>query len=89
MGLVTRAVPANQLDAAVDELAAELARETSGSAVALTKELLAELPGMGLSEALDYAARLNARARATDDCKAGIAAFLNKTEPPWKVKSEK
>ena len=84
MGLVTRAVPANQLDAAVDKLAAELARETSGSAVALTKELLADLPGMGLTEALDFAARLNTRARATDDCKAGIAAFLNKTDPPWK-----
>ncbi len=84
IGLVTRAVPANQLDAAVDKLAAELARETSGSAVALTKELLADLPGMGLTEALDFAARLNTRARATDDCKAGIAAFLNKTDPPWK-----
>ena len=84
MGLVTRAVPADELDAAVDELAAELVRETSGSAVALTKELLADLPGMGLSEALDYAARLNARARGTDDCKAGVAAFLNKTDPPWK-----
>ncbi len=84
IGLVTRAVPADELDAAVDELAAELARETSGGAVALTKELLADLPGMGLSEALDYAARLNARARGTDDCKAGIAAFLNKTDPPWK-----
>ena len=89
IGLVTRAVPADELDTAVDELAAGLARETSGSAVALTKELLADLPGMGLSEALNYAARMNARARGTDDCKAGIAAFLNKTDPPWKVKSEK
>ncbi|MCH7639940.1 MAG: enoyl-CoA hydratase/isomerase family protein [Bacteroidetes bacterium] len=84
IGLVTRAVPADELDAAVDELAAELVHETSGNAIALTKELLADLPGMGLSEALDYAARLNARARGTDDCKAGVAAFLNKTDPPWK-----
>ncbi len=89
IGLVTRTVPADELDAAADELADELSRETSGSAVALTKELLAELPGMSLRDALDYAARLNARARATDDCKAGIAAFLNKTEPPWKGKREK
>ena len=84
IGLVTLVVPADKLDAAVDELAEELARETSGSAVALTKELLAELPGMSLTEALNYAARLNARARGTDDCKAGIAAFLNRTDPPWR-----
>lgn len=82
--MITRAVSADQLDTAVYELAAELARETSGNALALTKELLAELPGLGLSEALDYAANLNARARGTEDCKAGIAAFLNKSDPPWR-----
>ncbi len=84
IGLITRAIPIEQLDAAVDDLAAELVRETSGSAIALTKELLAELPGMGLSDAIDYAARFNARARATEDCKAGVQAFLDKSDPPWR-----
>jgi methylglutaconyl-CoA hydratase len=84
IGLVTRAVPAERLDAEVDALARELATETSASALALTKRLLADVPGMGLAEALSYAARLNALARATDDCRAGVAAFLSKTPPPWK-----
>ncbi len=84
IGLVTRAVPAADLDAEVDALAREIADRTSASAVALTKRLLADVPGMGLSEALGYAARLNALARATDDCRAGVAAFLNKTDPPWR-----
>lgn len=84
MGLVTRAVPPDALDDAVDALTAELARETSGSAVALTKRMLAQVPGMGLSEALDYATQMNAFARATDDCQAGIASFLDKEPPPWK-----
>ena len=84
MGLVTHAVSPEDLDEAVDTLAHELATETSASALALTKELLADVPGMGLAEALSHAARLNALARATDDCKAGVAAFLNKTSPPWK-----
>jgi methylglutaconyl-CoA hydratase len=27
---------------------------------------------------------MNAFARTTDDCQAGIDAFLDKTDPPWK-----
>lgn len=84
VGLVTRAVPAAELDAAVDRLTAELAAETSASAVALTKQMLAQVPGMGLREALAYAVQVNAFARGTADCQAGIAAFLGKTDPPWK-----
>ena len=60
----------------VDALCRELATETSASAVALTKRLLADVPPMGLSEGLSYAARLNALARSTDDCRAGVASFL-------------
>jgi methylglutaconyl-CoA hydratase len=39
---------------------------------------------MGLAEGLSYAARLNALARATADCRAGVSAFLSKTDPPWR-----
>ena len=85
MGLVTRAVPPDELDDACDALCAEIARETSGSAVALTKRLLADVQGMGLAEGLSYASRLNALARATDDCRAGVDAFLSKTDPPWRA----
>ena len=84
IGLVTRAVPADALDAETDALCREIATETSASAVALTKRLLADVPSMGLAEGLSYAARLNALARATDDCRAGVAAFLGKTDPPWR-----
>ena len=84
LSLITQAVDADALDGTVDDLARELATETSESAVALTKEMLAQIPGMGLQEALDYAVHMNAFARTTDDCQAGIDAFLNKTDPPWK-----
>lgn len=83
VGLVTRAVPAADLDAEVGALADELRVRTSGTAVALTKKMLAQVPGMGLKEALAYATQMNALARGTDDCKAGIAAFLEKADPPW------
>ena len=83
LGLVTRVLPDDELSGAVDDLAQELAGETSGSAVALTKQMLARVPGMGLDEALDYAVQMNAFARGTDDCQAGIDAFLNDEDPPW------
>ncbi len=85
VGLITRAVALEELDEAVKELAREIAAGTSATAVALTKRLLADVPGMGLSEALGHAVQLNALARSTDDCRAGIAAFLSKTDPPWKA----
>ena len=85
LGLVPRAVPAANLAEAVHALARELATQPSGTAVALTKRLLTAVPGMGWEEALSYATSLNALARSTDDCQAGIAAFLDKTDPPWRA----
>jgi methylglutaconyl-CoA hydratase len=87
VGLVTRSMPAKELDAAVDALAHEMATSTSSTAVAMTKRLLADLPGMGLREALDHAAAVNALARGTSDCRAGVQAFLKKEDPPWKAPS--
>lgn len=83
LGLVTKVLPEDELDEAVDDLAREISRETSGSAVALTKQMLARVSGMGLDEALDYAVQMNAFARETEDCQAGIEAFLNDEDPPW------
>lgn len=83
-GLVTRAVPAAALADEVEALAREIATQTSGSAITLTKRMLAQVPGMGLTEALSYATQVNAFARGTADCQAGIAAFLGKTDPPWR-----
>lgn len=84
-GLVTRSVPADALDETVDALAAEIARETSAEAVALTKAMLAQVAGMGRSEGLSYAVHANALARTTGDFQAGIAAFLEKRDPPWRA----
>lgn len=83
LGLVTQSIPDDALSGEVEALARELAHETSGSAVALTKQMLARVPGMGLDEALDYAVQMNAFARGTEDCRAGVDAFLNDEDPPW------
>lgn len=50
----------------------------SKSAVEMTKALLYEIDGMSFEQAVERGAEVNARARMTDDCKKGIARFLEK-----------
>ncbi len=83
IGLISQAVQPENLDAAVGEIADQIAHEVSPTAIRLTKELLAAVPGMTLHEAVQHAVEINAQARATDDCRAGIASFLSNTAPPW------
>ena len=83
IGLVSRVVPAMELEKAGMALAAELTTKNSASSMGLVKELLARVHGMATTEALEYAANLNALTRMTDDCKRGIDAFLNKEQVRW------
>jgi methylglutaconyl-CoA hydratase len=50
----------------------------SRSAIALSKHLLYHIDGMTFDAALQSGADLNAIARMTEDCQAGIARFLKK-----------
>ena len=50
----------------------------SRSAVILSKKLLYEMDGMAFDDVLEIGAEINAAARMTDDCKAGIEGFLKK-----------
>jgi methylglutaconyl-CoA hydratase len=83
LGLINGLVPAEKLKQHVWEFAAKLCREASGQSVALTKEMIHAVQSMDIEAALDYAARKNAEARASDDCKKGIAAFLSKEKLSW------
>lgn len=87
MGLVNEVVPDGQAEARALELAAEIAG-ASATALASTREMLSLLPGMGLEEGLRYAVGVNAWTRTTGDLKEGVAAFLEKREPKWRVETE-
>ena len=50
----------------------------SKSAVALTKSLLYQIDGMALNEALASGVDVNVIARLTEDCKKGVAKFLDR-----------
>jgi methylglutaconyl-CoA hydratase len=82
IGLVNDAVPAEELDAAVAAVVADLLAG-GPAAIAATKQLLAEVPGMPVDEATAWTADLSARLFAGDEAKAGMAAYLEKRPAPW------
>lgn len=82
-GLVNSVVPAEKLVSHVEEFAQQLIINNSGQSMAFTKQMIAEVQEKSLEEGLQYAAEQNAKARASEDCKKGIAAFLNKETPVW------
>lgn len=77
IGLVNHLLPDEDFDTAAIEYASRYAR-LSGSAVAMTKRLLYDIDADDLSTAIAKGVETNARARMTDDCKKGIAKFLEK-----------
>jgi methylglutaconyl-CoA hydratase len=83
MGLANYIVCKEQLENSVFDFAQRLIKSNSGQSMMLTKQMIGEVQSMSLTDALDYAAKMNAQARATDDCKNGIAAFLEKKEMKW------
>ncbi|HEY9283415.1 MAG TPA: enoyl-CoA hydratase-related protein, partial [Pyrinomonadaceae bacterium] len=50
----------------------------SRSAVSLTKRLLYQMDGMNFDDALEAGVDVNTIARMTDDCRAGVARFLDR-----------
>jgi methylglutaconyl-CoA hydratase len=82
-GMITEVVPAGELENRVNQFAQTLIAQNSAQSMQLTKQLIHEVQNLSLDEALNLAANQNAKARATDDCKKGIASFLNKHEIKW------
>jgi methylglutaconyl-CoA hydratase len=75
-GLVNQVFSDDSFDADVNDYVKRFT-EVSGTAVALTKQLLYQVDGLQFLEALETGADVNVIARMTEDCQAGIAKFLN------------
>lgn len=82
-GLINYVVKPEELAENVFNFAQKICKQASAQSLGLVKEMLANIQSMDVSKALEYAAQTNAKARATDDCKRGIAAFLNKEKLSW------
>lgn len=82
IGLVHRAVPAAELDAAVTKTVDELL-SSGPAAVASAKQLIAAVSGLSLEDAIPVTSKWIAALRSTPEAKEGFAAFLGKRKPGW------
>jgi enoyl-CoA hydratase/carnithine racemase len=81
-GLVNRVVPASELDATVDELAAAISR-SSPLTVAIGKEAFYEQVELDEHRAYDLTKSVMAMNSMAADAQEGICAFLEKRPPSW------
>jgi methylglutaconyl-CoA hydratase len=82
-GIVNQIVSKEEMSQKIKEFAEHLCLSNSAQAMAATKKLIAEIQEQPLGQALQTAAAMNATARGFEDCKKGIAAFLNKEKMIW------
>jgi methylglutaconyl-CoA hydratase len=87
LGLINRAVPAAELDAAVEEVLADL-RKAGPKALGLAKQLVYEVPRRTTEEAFEWTTALSNELFASDEAREGMAAFLGKRAPSWAREEE-
>jgi len=81
-GLISRAVPAGELDAAIDEVLADL-RLGGPTALGHAKRLVYDVPGMEQADAFKWTSELSASLFKGEEAAAGMKAFLKREKPPW------
>ncbi|MGA4993235.1 enoyl-CoA hydratase-related protein [Nonomuraea bangladeshensis] len=82
IGLVSRAVPEEELDAAVAHYT-ELLVKGGPEALAITKRLVREVPALPFEEGLRRMTELSAERFTSEEGQEGIAAFWEKRPPKW------
>jgi methylglutaconyl-CoA hydratase len=78
VGLVTHVFDPASFDAQAHAYLAGLAKRPPG-AVALTKRLLYELDGPSFEDGIERGAQVNVEARMSDECRAGVRRFLERS----------
>jgi methylglutaconyl-CoA hydratase len=82
-GIVNEVISKDGLHKTVQKFAANLVKTNSGNSMGITKQMISKVQSLPLYEALTFAAEMNAKTRASEDCKNGIAAFLKKEKITW------
>jgi methylglutaconyl-CoA hydratase len=77
LGLIHRVVPDEKFQSETEAYVASLAKKPA-SALTLIKRLLYNMDSMSFEAALEAGVEVNAIARMTEDCRAGVARFLKK-----------
>jgi methylglutaconyl-CoA hydratase len=81
-GMLNRAVPDAELDAAVAGWVDSL-RKGGPEALGHVKGLLRDVPRLGRAEAFEHTAALSARLFASPEAASGMMAFLSRKPAPW------
>jgi len=82
LGLINYAVPADELDAKVDEIVADLVLG-GPLALAASKQLVNDVPTMAFDQAMDFTTRLSGRLFESDEGQEGMKSYLEKRTPNW------
>ncbi len=82
IGLLTRAVPAEELDAEIARYTRMLLLGAPG-ALAGTKGVLRDVPAQGVADGLARMAELSGRYFGSDEAREGMTAFAAKRDPAW------
>jgi len=82
MGLINSAVPADQLDAEVDAVVADLLLG-GPDAIAAAKQLLSQVPAMPIDAAFQWTKQLSSELFRGSEAREGITAFMEKRPPSW------
>ena len=82
LGLITAAVPADQLDAEIDAIVDDLLLG-GPLALAAAKDVLRRVPEMDRADALPWAADRSAELFASEEAAEGMRAYLEKRRPRW------
>ena len=85
MGLITRAVPPDELDEEVNQILKSLAAK-SPIGMKIGKEAFYAMADMPFEEAVDFLSDKIAEIAATDDAREGLTAFIQKRKPEFKGK---
>jgi len=86
LGLVHRAVPAAELDAAVDAVIG-LVRLGGPTAIGEAKQLVRRVPLMSMEDAFRWTTEKSAALFASPEAAEGMTAFLEKRKPRWAAES--
>ncbi len=83
-GLCHIVVPAAELESRLESLIGSI-KGGSRSAFAITKQHVHSCTGDQLATLVEQSMQVSANARATDDAREGLAAFLEKRKPAWQA----
>lgn len=84
LGLITRAVAADEVDGEVAAVIADL-KLGGPEALATAKQIIEDIPGLPPEQALAAMSALSARVFAGDEARAGTTAFKERRLPDWAI----